>query len=69
MTILRFADEVDRLLATGGRILLLISSLTGLPEVRDLFFRKHFVSEIVLKRKVEDEDLYVLRIVRQTCEI
>ncbi len=69
LVIMRFADEVDRVLATGGRILLLISSLTGLPEVRDLFSRKHFVSEIVLKRKVEDEDLYVLRIVRQTCEM
>lgn len=66
LVIMRFADEVDRVLASGGRILLLISSLTGLPEVRDLFFRKHFVSEIVLKRKVEDEDLYVLRIVRRT---
>jgi len=69
MTILRFAAEVERVLAPGGRILLLISSLTGLPEVRDLFFKKQFVSEILLKRKVEDENLYVLRIVRQTFEM
>jgi release factor glutamine methyltransferase len=64
--ILRLAEEVGRVLAPGGRILLLISSLTGLPEVRDLFFRKSFASEIMMKKKVEDEDLYVLRIVRRT---
>jgi release factor glutamine methyltransferase len=51
-------------LAPGGRILLLISSLTGLPEVRDLFLKEGFVSEIRVKRKVEDETLYVLSIVR-----
>jgi len=41
---------------------LLISSLTGLPEVRDLLFRRGFRSEIIMKKKVEDEELYVLRI-------
>jgi release factor glutamine methyltransferase len=61
----RFAEEVGRVLAPGGRILLLISSLTGLPEVRDLFFRQSFTSEIVMKKRVEDENLYVLRIVRR----
>ena len=61
----RFAQEVSRVLAPGGRILLLISSLTGLPEVRDIFFRQSFKSEIVMKEKVGDEDLYVLRIVRR----
>jgi len=61
----RFAAHVSRVLAPGGKILLLISSLTGLPEVRDLFFQAGFVSEIVLRRKVEDEILYVLKIVRQ----
>jgi release factor glutamine methyltransferase len=64
--ILRFSEDVGRVLAPGGRILLLISSLTGLPEVRDLFFRKDFTSEIMMKKKVEDEDLYVLRLVRRT---
>jgi len=61
----RFADGVDRVLAPGGRILLLISSLTGLPEVRDIFFRQGFRSEIAMKEKIEDESLYVLRIVRR----
>jgi release factor glutamine methyltransferase len=61
----RFSEQVGRVLAPGGRILLLISSLTGLPEVRDLFFEAGFVSEILLKKKIEDETLYVLKIVRQ----
>ena len=60
----RFSEDVGRVLAPEGRILLLISSLTGLPEVRDLFFKEGFVSEIRVKRKAEDETLYVLRIVR-----
>jgi release factor glutamine methyltransferase len=61
----RFSEHVCRVLAPGGRILLLISSLTGLPEVRDLFFQAGFVSEIILRKNVEDETLYVLKIVRQ----
>ena len=61
----RFAGQAGRVLAPKGRILLLISSLTGLPEVRDLFFKEGFVSEILLRKAVEDETLYVLRIVRQ----
>ena len=61
----RFAGQAGRVLALGGRILLLISSLTGLPEVRDLFFKEGFISEILLRKVVEDETLYVLRIVRQ----
>ena len=34
----RFSEDIERVLAPGGRILLLISSLTGLPEVPDPFF-------------------------------
>jgi release factor glutamine methyltransferase len=61
----RFSEQVGRVLAQNGRILLLISSLTGLPEVRDLFLKAGFVSEIILRKNVEDEILYVLKIVRQ----
>ncbi len=61
----RFSEQVGRVLAPGGRILLLISSLTGLPEVRDLFFKAGFVSEIILRKNVEGETLYVLKIVQQ----
>jgi release factor glutamine methyltransferase len=61
----RFAEQVGLVLAPEGRILLLISSLTGLPEVRDLFFRLGFISEITMRKKIEGEMLYVLKIVRQ----
>ncbi|MFA4826565.1 MAG: HemK2/MTQ2 family protein methyltransferase [Methanoregula sp.] len=61
----RFADGVGRMLAPGGRILLLISSLTGLAEVQDLFSRLGFTSELVMNQKIEDENLYVLKIVRK----
>jgi len=61
----RFSEQVSRVLAPNGRILLLISSLTGLPEVRDLFFKAGFVSEIILRKNVEGETLYVLKIVRR----
>jgi release factor glutamine methyltransferase len=61
----RFSEQVSSVLAPDGRILLLISSLTGLQEVRDLFFNAGFVSEIIFRKNVEDEILYVLRIIRQ----
>jgi len=60
----RFAAEVGRVLAPGGRILLLISSLTGLDEVCQLFSRHGFISGIVMQQTVEDEELYVLKIER-----
>jgi release factor glutamine methyltransferase len=60
----RFAEQVGPMLAKGGRILLLISSLTGLPEVRNLFFQTGFLSEILVKKNVEGETLYVLKMIR-----
>jgi hypothetical protein len=39
--------------------------LTGLSEVRDIFSRQGFTSGIVLEQKVEDESLYVLRIIKK----
>jgi len=45
--------------------LLLISSLTGLTEVRDLFSRSGFTSEVVSKETIEGENLYVLKIIRK----
>lgn len=61
----RFAEGVGSVLAPDGRILLLISSLTGLAEVHEIFLQQCFVSEVILMQKVEDETLYVLRIVRK----
>ena len=60
----RFAAEVGRLLAPGGRILLLISSLTGPEEVGRVFHRHGFILETAGQESVEDETLFVLRIVR-----
>ena len=62
--ITRFANEAGRVLAWGGRILLLISSLTGLHEVQTLFSAQGFSSEVLREQVVEDEILYVLKIVR-----
>jgi release factor glutamine methyltransferase len=58
----RFAGEADRVLAPGGRILLLISSLTGLPEVSELFKKNGFTVTVIREDLVEGETLYVLRV-------
>lgn len=63
LVIERFARDVRRVLAPGGRILLLVSSLTGLAEVRELFARYGLEMTIAAQQKVEDEELYVLRFV------
>ncbi len=58
----RFAKEVGMVLAPGGRILLLISSLTGEEAVIEIFTKLSYKVEIVIKRRVFDEDLLVLLI-------
>lgn len=63
-TIARFAAGVGRVLAPGGRILLLISSLTGFDGVKEIFTGYGYSAEVVRQEKVEDEVLYVLRIRR-----
>jgi release factor glutamine methyltransferase len=60
----RFAVDVGRVLSPGGRVLLLISSLTGPDEVKDLFSAAGFSADVVRQERVEDEELYVLRIFR-----
>ncbi|MDO9549829.1 MAG: class I SAM-dependent methyltransferase [Methanoregula sp.] len=60
----RFAGDVGRVLAPHGRILLLISSLTGLTEVSDLFSGYGYFPEIIMQKEIEDELLYVLKIIR-----
>ena len=64
-TIERFVDEVGRVLAPGGRILLLISSLTGLTEVLKLCSGFNYSASVMMQATVEDEVLYVLRIIRK----
>jgi release factor glutamine methyltransferase len=60
----RFSAEAGRVLAPGGRILLLVSSLTGISEVSDLFFRQGYFCKTVTQQVVEDEVLSVLKIAR-----
>jgi release factor glutamine methyltransferase len=61
----RFARSVGKVLAPGGRILLLISSLTGLCEVQNLFASLGYSVMTVQQEVVEDEVLYILRIIRE----
>jgi len=65
----RFIADAGRVLSPFGRILLLVSSLTGVDEVREVFARAGFVSFIVDEEKVEDEFLYVLRAMRDLCRM
>jgi len=65
MVIERCAASVGDMLAPGGRILLLVSSLTGLSEVREIFAGRGFLAEVVLQQDVEDEELFVLRITKR----
>ncbi len=59
----RFARNVGDILCPEGRILLLVSSLTGLPEVQALFAGQGYSASIAMQRPVEDEVLYVLKII------
>jgi len=60
-----FVEGVDSVLTSGGRFLLLISSLTGIREVREMMAKAGFQSEIVAKTRIEGEDLVVLRGMRE----
>jgi len=62
--IARFAEEVGRVLAPGGRILLLISSLTGYDEVAALFRAAGYRVTMAAEEQVCDELLSVLSIRR-----
>ena len=62
--IARFAGDVGRILAPDGRILLLVSELTGLEAVMDLFSARGFTGIIVAEADAEGEMLYVLKFFR-----
>jgi release factor glutamine methyltransferase len=62
--ITRFIGGVGRVLAPGGRFLLLVSSLTGIGEVTGMMEDAGFRVEMVAGTRVEGEDLVVLRGVR-----
>ncbi|MDN7011583.1 methyltransferase [Methanoculleus sp. FWC-SCC3] len=65
----RFVADAGRVLSPYGRILLLVSSLTGLDEVRELFAREGFVSFVVDEEPLEGERLYVIRAMRDLCRM
>jgi release factor glutamine methyltransferase len=57
----RFAREMGRVLAPKGRMLLLISSLTGIEITIDIFESDGYRVEIVARRQVFEEELVVIR--------
>jgi release factor glutamine methyltransferase len=57
----RFLSGVSRVLAPGGRCLLLVSSLTGIPEVCMLIEQSGFTPEVFMEELVEGENLLVIR--------
>ena len=66
-TIEKFAEALPELMDKNGRCLLLVSSLTGTEEVRDIFSRKKLLSFVILRERCEDESLYIFRIVHDLC--
>jgi len=59
--IARLVPDLPRILAPGGRVLVVVSELTGIGEVLDLFRRAGFSAEICRRTKVEGEELAVIR--------
>lgn len=66
--IARFCREVEGALAPGGRVLLLVSSLTGPDEVRALMENAGYRAEIVARDELEGETLSVIRAVREPAQ-
>ena len=62
MVISRFAEQLSRVLAPGGRALLLFSSLTGPDMVLRIFSFHGFRTDILTDRRIEGEMLYVMRV-------
>jgi release factor glutamine methyltransferase len=60
-TLDRFLDEVGDYLKPGGKILVLISSITGFEAVKKKMMRSGFEVDIVLRKKVSFEELMVVR--------
>ncbi|ABK14076.1 MAG: methyltransferase [Methanothrix sp.] len=60
----RFLKGVKNIMSPRGRLLLLISSLTGLDEVQELARRSGFNTEIVAMERYFFEELYVLKLRR-----
>jgi release factor glutamine methyltransferase len=63
--ITRFAGQVGRVLAPGGRILLLVSSLTGIHEVGEIFRDLGYDLAMTGQRDAFEETLVVLKITQR----
>jgi release factor glutamine methyltransferase len=60
-TLDRFLDEVKNYLKPRGEILVLISSITGLDEVKEKTEKMGFAVDVVARKKVSFEELMVVR--------
>ena len=65
----RFAGILPGIIGHFGRALLLVSELTGIDEVRDIFAGKGFLTFIVAQTITEGERLVVLRIMHDLCSL
>jgi release factor glutamine methyltransferase len=59
-TIERFIDKACDFLLPNGKVLLLISSLTGKESIISLFGKKNFVAHIIAEKKIDWEELIVM---------
>ncbi|MGA2934133.1 MAG: HemK2/MTQ2 family protein methyltransferase [Methanomicrobiales archaeon] len=57
----RLLSDLPRILAPGGRLLLVISEITGVEEVLGLLRDAGFFAGVVRRNRVEGEDLLVVR--------
>ncbi|NLX48717.1 MAG: methyltransferase [Methanospirillum sp.] len=64
-TIARFLNDLPRVLASGGRAMLLVSSLTGPGEVARLAEAAGLSGRALLERRIEGESLFVIRLERR----
>lgn len=60
-TLDRFLDEVGNYLKPNGKILVLISSITGLEAIMDKMRRLGFTADVVERKKISFEELIVVR--------
>jgi release factor glutamine methyltransferase len=60
-TLDRFFDAVRNYLKPGGKILVLISSITGLEAVKERMIKMGLEVDVVLRKKVSFEELMVVR--------
>lgn len=60
-TIDRFFDAVGNYLKPGGKVLILISSITGLESVKEKMEKLGFEVEVIRRKKISFEELMVVR--------